>query len=295
MGKQNSYRWNRDPSRGSVVKILTEKDIVYPRHKPGSHKGQNGKVLLIGGSERYVGAIALAGIAALRAGADLVTIAAPEKVAWAVNCLSADLITVKLPGKHLSDRHYEDILQMAKQSDVILLGNGAGEKPRTQRLIRRLASLEGKKIIDADGIKAVQIKALKNAIITPHPHELDIFLENSNEPVPKDMGDLQGQIPDFFAQGNVLLIKGTADTIISHDRIRQNRTGNPGMTRGGTGDVLAGLAAGLYAQIADPFDAACSAAFINGRIGDILEARHKGHSFIASDMIAEIKRLLEQG
>src|SRR3989344_5285882 len=88
-----------------MIKTISKKDVRLPKRNSESHKGQNGTVLIVGGSEEYVGAVALAGIAALRSGADLVNIAAPEKTAWAISCLSPDLITTKIKGKNFSEEN----------------------------------------------------------------------------------------------------------------------------------------------------------------------------------------------
>ena len=92
------------------MQYLTKKSIKLPKRNPKSHKGQNGRVMIIGGSLDYTGTLALAGIAALRSGADIVTVFAPSKVSWALNCLSADLVTRKLKGDYLNKRHIDGII-----------------------------------------------------------------------------------------------------------------------------------------------------------------------------------------
>ena len=88
------------------------------KHKKTSHKGENGLALIIGGSKDYTGTLALVGLAALRTGADIVTIAAPEKVAWAINVLSQDLITKKFKGETFKEKHVKDILKLSKNFDA---------------------------------------------------------------------------------------------------------------------------------------------------------------------------------
>ena len=97
---------------------------LWKKRKSSSHKGDNGRVLIIGGSEDYVGALCLAGIAALRSGADLVTIAAPEKVAWGINCLSPDLITSKFKGDHFTKAHIKKALTLSRKAARISVGPG---------------------------------------------------------------------------------------------------------------------------------------------------------------------------
>lgn len=231
--------------------------------KKNAHKGDSGRVLAIGGSEDYVGAIALAGIAALRAGCDVVTIAAPEKVAWAVNCLYPDLITKKLPGKYVEKNHLDVLRNLIKSSDVILLGNGIGMRTETKAFCHALMRRAAKKlkIIDADALKLLTLQEINNAILTPHAKELDILLRNSG----LKKSDVQRHI-----ENNVILLKGPADTIFSKNKIKKISGGNPGLAKAGTGDVLAGLCAGLLAQSKDVFSSAVAASQLSKKIGDFL-------------------------
>ncbi|MDD9953115.1 MAG: NAD(P)H-hydrate dehydratase [Candidatus Woesearchaeota archaeon] len=255
--------------------MLTKNDLVLKERKRGSHKGQHGRVLVVGGSPAYVGAVTLAGLAALH-NCDLVTVAAPEKVAWAVNCQSPDLMTVKLPGKYLQLRHFRAIQKLAKKADVILLGNGAGLRKHTQALLRKLALLPCKKVIDADGITALDFLP-DNTILTPHQRELATLKEH--------LGVRDLQLPT----NTVVITKGAVDTIQSATKTERNRTGNPGMTRGGTGDVLAGLAAGYFTHLT-AWEAACNATYVNGMVGDVL-AKKRGYTYLASDLVRELKTL----
>src|SRR3989344_1565436 len=108
------------------------------------------RVLVVGGSEDYSGAVSLAGIAALRSGAESVVVMAPERVAWAINALSPDLITRKLRGKFLSRAHERAIRTQAKTADILVLGMGAGLHTKTKELMRALMRLPLPKVIDAD-------------------------------------------------------------------------------------------------------------------------------------------------
>ncbi|MBN2112261.1 NAD(P)H-hydrate dehydratase [Candidatus Woesearchaeota archaeon] len=254
--------------------------IKLKKRKKTSHKGQNGEALIIGGSEDYAGCLALAGLAALRTGIDWVTIAAPEKVGWAVQSLSPDLVVKKFRGTHFTKKHVNPVLKLAKQFDAVLIGNGIGRK--SDDFVKQVVKKINKPlVIDADGVKAVKIQDAKNAILTPHKKELEILLKNSNI---KEK-ELQKKIGD-----NVFIIKGHVDKIISKNRTSLNRTGNEGMTVGGTGDVLAGLALGFLAQKYPKFESARIAAFINGKLGDQLKKK-KGYSFIASDLVEDLKKI----
>src|SRR3989344_3862748 len=115
---------------------LKEVYVIMSKRKPNSHKGDNGEVLVVGGSEDYVGAVALAGLAAFRAGVDWVTIAAPEKVARAISCLSANLITKKLKGSFFSSKHLKEVLKLSEKHDVVLIGNGIGLRKETVGFVK---------------------------------------------------------------------------------------------------------------------------------------------------------------
>lgn len=272
----------------------------WKKRKPTSHKGENGRVLIVGGSPRYIGAPALAGLAALRSGADLVTIAAPEKVAWAINCLSPDLITYKAKGTRFTVRHASEIADLANTMDAVLIGNGIGLRaapfirkvvPLIRRSLREQpCSPERIKIplvLDADALKVV--KGVKNCVLTPHRREFEIYSGQ------KLKGTLKEEIKQVMeaAGSNVILLKGKTDIIATSQKYKLNRTGNPGMTKGGTGDTLAGFCVGFIAQGMRMFEAACLAAEINGKIADNL-ARKYGYSYLASEITRDKKLILER-
>ncbi len=268
--------------------------------KKASHKGENGYALIIGGSEEYVGAVILAGVAALRAGCDSVTIAAPEKVAWAVNRYCPDLITYKIKGPAFSIKNAKEMVKLADKYDAVLIGNGLTKRADKfcQYFVRKS---QKPKVIDADALKALSFKEFNNAILTPHEKELEIMLLNSNKEflLPKLLHAnakekaevLQGNLRYFLQNNNVLMVKGATDIIISRNKIAFNRTGNQGMTKAGTGDVLAGLTVGFLAKSKDLFKSAGAGSYINGYLGDVLLKKKKGYTFIASDILEDIAKI----
>ena len=289
------------------MRYLTKKDIKLPKRKQESHKGDNGRLLIIGGSVDYIGALILAGMAAFRSGIDIVTIAAPEKVAWAINTFSPDFITKKFKGEFFRVEQADRIIELSNDFDVILIGNGLGLRKQTIRFSQKIIkNIKKFKVIDADAIKALKLSDASNAIITPHKNELRIFLDNNlkNKEIVKGIfnkkinpekraKNIQYVLKDFLKKNNIILLKGKTDIIISKDKIRFNKTGNAGMSVAGTGDVLAGLTAGFLAQTNNLFDSACSAAFINGVIGDYL-LKKKGYGFISSDFINYIPLFIKK-
>ena len=244
--------------------------------RKSSHKGENGKVLVVGGSAEYPGAVFLAGAAAYRTGADNVTIAAPSKTAWAVNCLSPDIITVKLKGERLKASASKKIVSLSENFDSVLIGNGIGTGNETKKLAATISEkIKRPKVIDADAIKAIKLQKVSNSIITPHAKELEILMKNSR--------CSQKSIRSALGT-NVILAKGRTDRIISARKTAINRTGHEGMTVAGTGDVLAGIAAGILAQEKDLWRSAAAAAHVSGKIGEKLSRKH-GNGYVASDML----------
>ncbi|MBI2549468.1 NAD(P)H-hydrate dehydratase [Candidatus Woesearchaeota archaeon] len=292
-------------------KVITHKEAQrflkqLLRRKKTAHKGDFGRVLVVGGSEQYIGAIALGSLAvkslsALRVGIDIVTVASPSKVAWAMNTLTPDLITVKLNWPHLTTDHVYRILQLSEKHDVVLIGPGLGLHLETQRfvtkVVRELVIRNKSLVIDADALKVVSLQEIKHAILTPHAAELQILLNHSGileQYVSQEAYAtifMQKKFQELLGT-NVLLLKGSVDTIVSSNNICYNHTGNPGMTVGGTGDVLAGICAGFLCRTNDPFSSACCAAYLNGWIGDLLK-EELGYGFIASDFLPWIPKAIK--
>ncbi|MBD3249595.1 NAD(P)H-hydrate dehydratase [Candidatus Woesearchaeota archaeon] len=248
-----------------------------------SHKGDNGRVLVIGGSEDYVGAPALAGMAALRSGCDYVVVACPSNAAWSINSLYPDLITKKLEGNFINWDNVSDLIEMSEDFDVVLIGNGIGTEESTMDVVKELVErIPDFKVIDADGLKALKDAEFVNTVMTPHAGEFEIMADE----------DISGKSREYKARllqaytkkDTVILLKGNTDIIASDEKFAYNNTGNPGMTIAGTGDVLAGITAGFLAQSKDMFKSAVNAAYLNGKAGDYL-LRQKGYGFTASDML----------
>jgi NAD(P)H-hydrate epimerase len=249
------------------------------KRRPDSHKGDHGRVLVIGGSKWYSGAPALAAMAALRTGADIVTVLAPSSVANVIRGYSPNIIVHSYEGGYLHEAALHEFERTYKHFDSFIIGSGMGSAPESaytlHEIIRLLKKGRKKFVIDADAFKFVTPKQLAGAscVVTPHAKEYELFADK--------------QKPEKLAKDFCILLKGHVDRIYFGRKKAGNRTGNPGMTVGGTGDTLAGILGALLANTDDLFIAACGAAYLNGRAGD-LAYKKLGYSLLATDIIDEI-------
>ncbi len=264
---------------------------------PTGHKGDYGRLLVIGGSDVYSGAPTLVSLAAMRTGVDLVYLATPQKNAYEITSISPDLITVKLEGDNLNPANMETLKPFIKNVDVVAMGPGMGLNPETQEFVKACideVEISGKPLLlDADGLKAFAKfkRALKvPLVLTPHAGEYAIL---TGETLPENEEERVAAIQKTAKKLNAtILVKGKTDIICNAERSKLNFTGNPGMTVGGTGDVLGGIVAGLMALHANPFEAAVAGAFVNGAAGDFV-ASEIGYHMVATDIIEWIPRVLE--
>jgi NAD(P)H-hydrate epimerase len=263
-------------------------DLQLLSRDPRSHKGDHGEVLVVGGGP-YTGAPALSAQAALRAGADLVRVACPEAVAGEIQGYSENLIVNAFEGDHFAPEHVETILDQAADQDAVVFGPGLGDAGETLAAVRRfLASFSATAIVDADALQVVpEVQTDATLVCTPHQGELQKMGGETAE----DWRDRTDLVADFAADlGHTLLVKGAFDVVSDGETTRVNRTGNPGMTVGGTGDVLAGVS-GALATVLDPMDAAAIGAYATGKAGDFAVAE-RGHGLVATDLPPLVARAL---
>lgn len=271
-------------------------EIIHKPRSPEAHKGDFGRLLVIGGSEVFSGAAALVASAAHRTGVDLVYIAAPIRTAYAISSMSPDLITVKLEGDHINPRNLAQLEAYLEKSTAVAMGPGMGLHKETKEFVRELVQKVATRrmplLLDADGLKAFadfKHEAKSPIVLTPHASEYKILTGNE---APRELEERAADVQKSAETLNaVILLKGHTDVISDGKRVKFNFTGNPGMTVGGTGDVLSGIIAGLLAQNIDPFEAAVAGAFINGAAGDDV-ASEKGFHMIATDLLDRIPGVL---
>jgi NAD(P)H-hydrate epimerase len=276
--------------------------MVLPKRRPESHKGEHGRLLVVGGGSRYTGAPALVGLAALRAGADLAMIAAPAEAASVVSSFSPDLIPIRLSCKDFEPAALPELNEHLEKSSAIVIGPGLGTSSATKDAVVGLARTLAKKykklpaLFDADGLKAIatERRLLHNSrwLVTPHAREFELL---TGLDLPADLpGRVEHVKKAAKGLGCVVLLKAFVDIMAAPTgEFALNYTGNPGMTVGGTGDVLAGIVGAFLAQGAEPFRAAVAGAFLCGRAGDLCQGE-KGYEFTASDVIGKLPAALAE-
>ena len=269
--------------------------VYYPLPVPDSHKGDNGRLLIVGGGP-YTGAPALGALGAYRVSVDLVRIAVPERAFVPVASFSPNFIVHELSGrKHLVKKDVDEIEELLPWSDALLIGPGLGADKETLEAVKDvIEKCDRPMVVDADAISAVaddlSVLEGRTGIITPHSGE---FKRLTGLPLPMDPERRIEPAKDLAERtGMTVLLKGRVDVIACQDRVKLNRTGNAGMSVGGTGDVLAGIAAGLLARGVRPFDAARLAAFVNGTAGDIA-FQEMGYGFMATDVADRVARAVK--
>ena len=269
--------------------------LLYPVPRATSHKGQNGRLLVIAGGP-YTGAPALVGFGALGIGVDLVHIATPALAATVVASYSPTFIVHPLVGHRLLREDLRQIQDLTSRADAVAIGPGLGDVEGTLEAIREVVrTLPIPIVIDADAIKAIAAdpKCLtgKKAVLTPHSREFQTLTGKTLPETPEARADIVRETARSL--GATILLKGPVDIVSDGMRLKFNYTGNPGMTVGGTGDVLCGLAAGLIAKGMGPYDAARLAAFANGAAGD-LAFEEKSYGLTSVDVADNLGRVLRK-
>ena len=284
------------------IALAGKKDVlaVFPKRRPEAHKGEYGRLLVVGGSSRYTGAPALVGLAALRSGVDLAVVAAPTETALVIAAFSPDLITIRLPCRDLEPAALPQLREDIKRATAAVVGSGLGTLACTRdaviELARTLTKTELPVLFDADGLKALaaERELLKNKrwVVTPHAKEFEIL---TGVDLPKDTTARAEEVKKAAKElGCTILLKAHIDIVASPDgKVALNRTGNPGMTVGGTGDVLAGIVGAFLSQEAEPFRAAVAGAWACGRAGDLC-MKDKGYEFTASDVIEKLPEVFKE-
>ena len=259
---------------------------IRPR-KSNSRKGDNGKVLVVGGSYMYHGAPILSSLAALRTGCDLVYTAVPKVNAQATRAASADLIVIPLADSKLTRGSVNKLLgQIPAGIDSATIGMGLAVQDieALKLLVKSLIERDVRLSLDASALRkeVLPIIKAKNVLVTPHASEFERLF---GEKIP-DNKKTRISIVEKHAKKNsiTILLKGMDDIITDGTKTLINSKKTPAMTVGGTGDVLSGIAASMLSQNRNVIEAAASAAFVNGQAGKIVQ-KNLGMHMVATDLI----------
>jgi hydroxyethylthiazole kinase-like uncharacterized protein yjeF len=279
------------------LNVITAGDIaalIGPR-RAESNKGTYGHVLVVGGSFGKAGSVAMSGISVLRVGGGLSTVATAKSALSTVAGFHPELMTEPLPETDagtISAKAQNRIEELAKGKTVVAIGPGISQTPETSELVRTLvAQLQVPVVVDADGLNAFDGRTDelngkgRMLVITPHPGEMARLAGSSIADV---QNDRLGVARNFARERDLIVVlKGHRTLVVRPDgEAWVNTTGNPGMSTGGTGDILTGMVAGMIAQHPkDAFTAVLAAVHLHGLSGDVMKENVGEHSLVATDLL----------
>jgi len=267
----------------------------YPQRDPWSRKGNFGYVLIVAGSRIYSGSPVFNALGALRAGADLTMIVSCLRAADIAASFAPDLITRPLD-RDLEMKHVGKIVSLAKKFDSLVIGGGLARNEKTYKAIREIISqVDLPMVLDAEAIRAAaeepKILENKSAILTPHAGE---FKALTGEEVMPEIEDRKEKVKKWAEKlKTTILLKGHIDVISDGKEIILNETGSPLMTKGGTGDILAGICAAFLAKKFSALEAAQAAAFINGKAGEMAAEKY-AEGLLASNLLEFIPEVIKK-
>jgi len=279
------------------LNVITARDFapLIDQRPVESNKGNYGHVLVVGGSVGKAGSVAMAGMSALRAGAGLATVATPKSALATVAGFHPELMTEPLPETSagtISASALERLVALAKGKNVLAIGPGISRVAETSELVRKLVSqIELPIVLDADGLNAFEGYADqlngkgRLLVITPHPGEMARLAGCSIADVQKDR---LGLARKFASEHQVIVVlKGHRTLVVQPDgEAWVNTTGNPGMSTGGTGDILTGIMAAMLAQHPnDTLLSVLAAVHLHGLAGDVMRESVGEHSMVATDLL----------
>jgi NAD(P)H-hydrate epimerase len=283
-----------------MIDVTAEPIPRLAARRPDSHKGDYGRVLVLGGSRGMAGAPSLAGMAALRSGSGLVTVATPVSVQPTVAAFSPCYLTVPLVEDDYGIADLANIVDLAAardQFDVWAVGPGLGQTEGVTELVSQLyREIPRPMVVDADGLNAVAASLKRNAqvmsnpagprILTPHPGEFVRLTGERPGSLTPERAEHAAQLAQRDASGRtIVVLKGRNSIICDGKRFAVNATGNPGMATGGTGDCLTGVIAALLGQGLNAWDAARLGAHVHGLAGNLATKELGEVSLIASDLL----------
>ena len=289
---KKAYNKVLDEMKDDVFVYLTKEDLKkIPKRKRTSHKGTYSNVNVIGAGAGMSGAVALAGMAAYRCGAGLVKIYAKDS--------NTDVIRTLVKEAVVHDYAAFDVNEKNHNKDIIVIGPGLGTVGEAKKLVENVLDTDCKIVIDADALNLISTNKIllnkfgENIVITPHLKEMSRLIE-------KDVSYIRENIiscaKEFSLKYGCTTVLKDATTVISSPRgnIRINRSGNSGMSKGGSGDVLSGIIAGLITQNLSVFEAASLGVYLHGLAGNLAAERNSEYSMVASDLIDAIPQVMKK-
>jgi NAD(P)H-hydrate epimerase len=292
-------------SKSNTFLIDTEfiKDNL-PRRKPDGHKGTFGSVIVVAGGKGYSGAACLTSLGALVSGAGLVRLCFPENINTAVEKKLTEVIKVPLPATRegsLAFSGFNKIKEIYNQSTVMAIGPGVTTNSETKKLIQKAISLcKLSMVIDADGLNNMKLNFLYEIpkqkrlimVLTPHPGEFERLFGIPSQEINRNRIEICRQWAKKLAI--TIVLKGAPTVIGTPDgNIYINPTGNSGLAKGGSGDVLTGMIAGFIAQSLKPQTAACLAVYLHGYAADIAVEDKTEYSLTASDLVKTLPKAIK--
>lgn len=275
--------------------MMNIQSIAKKLKRPATaHKGTFGRVFILAGSRGMTGSANLAGMAALRSGAGLVTIGVPDAVYLIIAKRDSEIMVRPLPSTSqgtLSLKGFSEIKRFCAIQNVLAIGPGLSQHITTQKLIRKvITETELPAVIDADGLNALKghLKVLEacrgRAVLTPHPGEfVRVFGGKLND---SDVLRKKRTLDAAQKHGVVIVLKGHRTVIATPEGdCHINTTGNPGMATAGSGDVLTGVIAALIGQGLPYFEAACLGVHVHGLAGDLAVRKVGQVSLVAGDIL----------
>ncbi len=269
---------------------------------PDFHKGDAGRVCIVGGSPGMTGAPCLAGLAALRMGAGLITVVVPASLRPIVEAKQMEVMCAGVPdggGGYFTPEMIPSLMEAIARADVVVVGPGLGMTESMPKFLKELLPrLKVPFLLDADALNALsgQVELLQSAsascTITPHSGEMSRLAQESIEAIEASRIDSARHLAE---EERVTVILKGARTIVATPKgdIFINMSGNPYMASGGMGDALTGMIAALASQGLSPTDAACAGVFLHGLSADLLVRRNPMTPVIATDVIGNIKGALQ--
>ena len=291
-------------SKESITWTGASSRIVETPRPMNSNKGMYGHVLVVGGAAGKPGAPSMSSLAALRSGAGLVTAAVAQSIQQTVALITPELMTMPLAeandgGLSLQNVAPEALTRLLKKITVLAIGPGLGTDGETPDMVRQLlAQTSLPAVLDADGLNAFRGKAelLDGAerplVLTPHAGEMATLLGVTTKEVQADRVNLARR---FAIKHHVHLVLKGWRTLVAHPdgRIAVNTTGNPGMAKGGSGDILTGIVAAMLAQFPNAVAEAVEAAvFLHGLAADLAVQRRDERTLLATDTVAHLSDAL---